>query len=209
MPKRPCEGLISLVRGWYWPKPAFNKIRRYWLLFTFFVGNATQVVRNRWQTLCLRMPSLRFRLQLVQWTHVSGAYERWFFTLFFLSEGDFNAIRFRASDCYFSIWKKDRSSYAIRIAKSEGMKSDLRIRWRKSSDIGCLLCDLIPSFWFTLRSEKEMGLLMQSDFAKSDGIKSDLRIRWPSRQILAQNPTTRPIGLSNRKMASVFNRVKI
>ena len=31
----------------------------------------------------------------------------------------------------------------------------------------------------------------------------------PSRQILAQNPTTRPIGLSNRKMASVFNQVKI
>ena len=29
------------------------------------------------------------------------------------------------------------------------------------------------------RSEKKMGLLMQSDFAKSDGIKSDLRIRWP------------------------------
>ena len=29
------------------------------------------------------------------------------------------------------------------------------------------------------RSEKRMGLLMQSDFAKSDGIKSDLRIRWP------------------------------
>ena len=28
-------------------------------------------------------------------------------------------------------------------------------------------------------SEKEMGLLMQSDFAKSDVIKSDLRIRWP------------------------------
>ena len=30
---------------------------------------------------------------------------------------------------------------------------------------------------FTFRSEKKMGLLMQSDFAKSDGIKSDLRIR--------------------------------
>ena len=29
------------------------------------------------------------------------------------------------------------------------------------------------------RSEKKMGLLMQSDFAKSDGTKSDLRIRWP------------------------------
>ena len=32
---------------------------------------------------------------------------------------------------------------------------------------------------FIFRSEKHMGLLMQSDFAKSDGIKSDLRIRWP------------------------------
>ena len=59
-----------------------------------------------------------------------------------------------------------------------------------------------------------MGLLMQSDFAKSDGINSDLRIRWPkssdlSRQILAQNPTTGPIGLSNRKMASFCNQEKI
>ena len=45
-----------------------------------------------------------------------------------------------------------------------------------------------------------MGLLVQSDCAKSDGIKSDWRIRWPSRQILAQNPTTRPIGFSNRKI---------
>ena len=32
---------------------------------------------------------------------------------------------------------------------------------------------------FIFRSEKKMGLLMQSDFAKSDGIKSDLRIRCP------------------------------
>ena len=31
---------------------------------------------------------------------------------------------------------------------------------------------------FIFRSEKKMGLLMQSDFAKSDGIKSDFRIRW-------------------------------
>ena len=30
---------------------------------------------------------------------------------------------------------------------------------------------------FIFRSEKRMGLLMQSDFAKYDGIKSDLRIR--------------------------------
>ena len=62
---------------------------------------------------------------------------------------------------------------------------------------------------FIFRFEKKMGLLMQSDFAKSDGIKSDLRIRWPKSSDLAQNPTTRPIGLSNRKMASVFNKVKI
>ena len=32
---------------------------------------------------------------------------------------------------------------------------------------------------FIFRSEKKMGLLMQSDFAKSDRIKLDLKIRWP------------------------------
>ena len=32
---------------------------------------------------------------------------------------------------------------------------------------------------FIFRSENNMGLLIQTDFAKSDGIKSDLRIRWP------------------------------
>ena len=32
---------------------------------------------------------------------------------------------------------------------------------------------------FIFRSEKRMGLLMQSDIAKTDGIKSYLRIRWP------------------------------
>ena len=32
---------------------------------------------------------------------------------------------------------------------------------------------------YIFRSEKRMGLIMQSDFAKSDGLKSDLRIRWP------------------------------
>ena len=37
-------------------------------------------------------------------------------------------------------------------------------------------CELLI---FIFRSEKKMGLLMQSDFAKSDGIKYDLRIRWP------------------------------
>ena len=33
---------------------------------------------------------------------------------------------------------------------------------------------------FTFRSEKRIGLLVQSDVAESDGIKSDLRIRWPT-----------------------------
>ena len=32
---------------------------------------------------------------------------------------------------------------------------------------------------FTLRSEKSIGLLMQSDIAKSHGMKSYLSIRWP------------------------------
>ena len=32
------------------------------------------------------------------------------------------------------------------------------------------------------RSEKKMGLLMQSDVAKYDGIKSYLRIPWPKRE---------------------------
>ena len=29
------------------------------------------------------------------------------------------------------------------------------------------------------RSDKRMGLLMQSDFTKSDGMKYDLKVRWP------------------------------
>ena len=33
--------------------------------------------------------------------------------------------------------------------------------------------------FFIFRSEKKIGLLMQSDSAKSDGTKSDMRIRWP------------------------------
>ena len=37
-------------------------------------------------------------------------------------------------------------------------------------------CELLI---FIFRSEKKMGLLMQSNFPKSKGIKSDLRIRWP------------------------------
>ena len=62
---------------------------------------------------------------------------------------------------------------------------------------------------FIFRSEKKMGLLMQSDFAKSDGIKSGLTIRCPKSSDLAQNRTTRPMVLSNRKTASVFDQVKI
>ena len=51
---------------------------------------------------------------------------------------------------------------------------------------------------------------MQSDLAKSDGIILIWESDGPSRQILAQNPTIRPIGLSNRKMESLFNQqVKI
>ena len=37
---------------------------------------------------------------------------------------------------------------------------------------------------FIFRSEKRIGILMQSDVANADGIKSDLRIRWP------KSPTT-------------------
>ena len=64
-----------------------------------------------------------------------------------------------------------------------------------------------------------MGLLTQSDITKSDGIKILLEnpmaqvVRFwpdgPSRQILGQNLTTRPIGFSNGKMTSVFDHVKI
>ena len=32
---------------------------------------------------------------------------------------------------------------------------------------------------FTFRSDKWIGLIMQSDIGKSDGIKSDLKIPWP------------------------------
>ena len=53
---------------------------------------------------------------------------------------------------------------------------------------------------FIFRSEKRMGLLMQSDFAKSDGIKSDLRIRWPKSSDFApksDNSTHRIIKSKN------------
>ena len=70
------------------------------------------------------------------------------------------------------------------------------------SDSELLLC--------IFRSEKRMGLLMQSDFLQNP---TGQNLIWdsddPSRDILAQNPMTRPIGLSNRKMASVLNQVKI
>ena len=49
---------------------------------------------------------------------------------------------------------------------------------------------------------------MQSDIvAKSDEIKSDRETDGPSRPILGQNLNTRPVGFSNRKMASVFHQV--
>ena len=54
---------------------------------------------------------------------------------------------------------------------------------------------------FVFRCEKRMGLLMQSDLSKSDGMKSDLRIRWPKSSGFGP--------LSNRKMASVFNQVRM
>ena len=56
--------------------------------------------------------------------------------------------------------------------KSPNVHTVLRVRpYTMRSDSELLI--------FIFRSEKKMGLLMQSDFAKSDGIKSDLRIRWP------------------------------
>ena len=61
---------------------------------------------------------------------------------------------------------------------------------------------------FIFETEKRIvGLLMEFDFTKSDGIKSGLRIRWPKSSDLAQNPKTRPIGWSIRKMAWVFGQV--
>ena len=94
-------------------------------------------------------------------------------------------IRFRASDCYLSTCKTIALLMII-----------MGIRFRAS--------DCYLSTW------KTIALLMQSDSAKSDGIKSDWRIRWPwSRQILGQNLTTRPMGLWNRKMASVLSQVEI
>ena len=54
-----------------------------------------------------------------------------------------------------------------------------------------------------------MGADSACDFrcsiCKKDGPAYAVRLR-KIRQILAQNATTRPIGLSNRKMASVFNK---
>ena len=46
-------------------------------------------------------------------------------------------------------------------------------------------------------------------FCKTRRDKIYLKIRGPRRQFLAQNPTTRPIGSSTRKMASVFKHVQI
>ena len=52
---------------------------------------------------------------------------------------------------------------------------------------------------FIFRSEKRMGLLMQSEFAMSGGIKSDLRIRWPKSPDFGPNSDDSPIEFSNRK----------
>ena len=63
---------------------------------------------------------------------------------------------------------------------------------------------------FAFRSKKWIDRSSYAvDIAKSEGENLIWKSDGPSRQILAQNPTTRPIGLSNRKMASVFNQVEI
>ena len=64
---------------------------------------------------------------------------------------------------------------------------------------------------FIFLSEKRMGLLIKSDFEKSDGIKSDLNTMA---QVVRFWPNIRRLDPSdyqskNRKMASVFNQVKI
>ena len=71
------------------------------------------------------------------------------------------------------------------FAKSDPVliKSNLRLHIMRSNS------ELLV---FIFRSEKRMGLLMQSDFAKSDGINLIWESDGPSRQILAQNPTTPP-----------------
>ena len=67
---------------------------------------------------------------------------------------------------------------------------------------------------FTFPSEKRNGLLMQSDRQHPTGqnvIESPTAQVVRSRQIWGQilGPNlTRPIGFSNRKMASLFNQVK-
>ena len=55
---------------------------------------------------------------------------------------------------------------------------------------------------FTFRSEKRIGLLMQSDIGKSDGIKSDLN---PMAQVVTfpKSDTS-----ANRILASVFDQYK-
>ena len=55
----------------------------------------------------------------------------------------------------------------------------------------------------TFRSEKRIGLLMQSDVEKSDGIKSDLRIRWPKSIILGPNSDDSAHPIVKSKMAHV------
>ena len=61
---------------------------------------------------------------------------------------------------------------------------------------------------FIFRSEKKMGLHMQSN-EKSDGIKSDLRIRWPKLSDFGPKSDDSTHRILKSKMASVFNQVKI
>ena len=55
---------------------------------------------------------------------------------------------------------------------------------------------------FTFRSEKRIGLLMQSDIGKSDGIKSDLN---PMAQVVTFPKSD---ASANRILASVFDQYK-
>ena len=76
--------------------------------------------------------------------------------------------------------------------------------------LGRLLCYPISNFCFWFSIWKNDGPAHAFRFCKIR--RNKISVENPMaqvRQILAQNPTTRPIGLSNRKMASVFNQVNI
>ena len=60
---------------------------------------------------------------------------------------------------------------------------------------------------FIFRSEKRIGLLMQSDSAKSEGTK--ITYENPMVQVVDLGPWPNlTVGFSNRKKMSVFNQVK-